>query len=251
MTLTLGMYYNNERGALIASDSRGLREYEIERPTQKIFKINNTILSFSGTVFLRDGLLEKLAQKSKEEKMRDAIVEAYSEMIEYYTAGENPLIKKKKFECDGVLGFWEQDKPKLFCVDSKGIFNEICEFEARGQGWNHASKILRGAYKKDISKEEAIQMAVYCIIESSKYNCTVDDVPQIALIEKKRCTILNQNKQGEFIFENAKIMEIKKRMETTFHQHQTALQILLGKNKNAKEGLIKILEEFEGNKLIE
>ena len=65
MTLILGMYYNNEKGALIAADSRALSKLEIMPLTKKICGIKNVIFSLSGITYLTDQLLEDLEEKLK------------------------------------------------------------------------------------------------------------------------------------------------------------------------------------------
>jgi 20S proteasome alpha/beta subunit len=248
MTILIGMYYNNRKGILMASDSRVLNGSDICLKRPKLIKIDNSILSFTGDVFLIDEILEKIKEKSQNEKMKEAIQEAYLEVRAYYTEGKKPLVPKEEFLCSGIFGFFDKNKPKMYNVDDKGFLQSSDGFEVDGQGKEHIEKILGTIYRGNLSKKEAVQTAIYSIIEVSKLNSGVDDSIQIAVMENERGNILNYKKDGEFDFQMPEIVSIRDEMVYASEQEKRLLKTLINGSKEDKSKLEKLLVELENNR---
>ncbi len=204
MTLIVGMHYNNKKGALIASDSRGVSGYDLIPNVQKIFQIYNVTFAFTGTIYIRDELLrefEKTLKNANEtEGITKSIQQAYINKRGWYTGGEYPLLDKaKKFSCRGLAGFYSNGS-KLFNINDKGIMEESIGPQSEGQKSEYALEMLKDLYWEGMSKEQAINSAVYVINEVSKRNSGVDNQVQIATIEKEGSRILN-NINGHFDFD--------------------------------------------------
>ena len=249
MTLLVGMYYNNKKGALIASDSRVLEGYTIVEQSEKIINFEKVLIALSGTASFSDEIVEELAKNLKtteeDKEIRTAIQKAYASIRNIYLDGEKPLISEKEFDCTGMFGFYN-NKPKLFEVDEKGMIQQAySEFIVNGQEVSYAKGILRKLYKKEISKQQAIQSAIYVITEISQFNVGVDNDVQIATIEEEGTKILNYDNGGELIFKKPEFKKIEKRMKSAAEFQKIALNILVNGKREDKNKLEKLLKEIQ------
>ena len=243
MTLLVGMYYNNKKGALIASDSRVVEEYEILPLIQKLFKIQNSIFAFTGTLYLRDELIEEL-EKLGDGSAREKIQEVYLEKREKYLSGDNPILKKEDFSCETMFSFYKDDVIHLAKIDNSGVIEPFYRgFSALGQN-DYTNIILNEIYQERITKQQAINSAIYCIAETAKINGGVDNDIQLALIEKNGCKILNLDKKGKFDFHKHEFEEIKKKLEGIYSLHTNILRDLLKDNEESKSKLEKLIKEI-------
>ena len=243
MTLIIGMYYNNKKGALIASDSRVLEGFNIIPSTQKLFKIQNSIFAFTGTLYLRDELIEEL-EKLGDGSAREKVQEVYLEKREKYLSGDNPKLKKKDFSCETMLSFYKDGIIHLINVNNFGVMEPFYKgFSAIGQN-DYANIILNEIYQERITKQQAINSSIYCIAETAKINGGVDNDIQLALIEKNECKILNLDKKGKFNFQKPEFEEIKKKLEGIYSLHTDILRDLLNGREEDKSKLEKLLKEI-------
>jgi 20S proteasome alpha/beta subunit len=248
MTLILGMYYDNEKGVLIASESRCLCELDILPQTKKIYNINQVIFSLSGITYLSDELIEDLEKKIKpkmdSQEITETIRQSFVDLREKYATGENPQISKKNFECSGLFGFYS-NKPEIFELSNKGIPFNLNEGRITAVGqWKYATQILKSLYRKDITKEQAIKAAVYTINEISKTNAGIDSNIQLATIDKEETKIWNIDKNGEFIYNLPEFEIIKEEVKEVPSLQRKALNILLFGEKEEKSKLEKLLKEL-------
>jgi len=241
MTLILGTYYNNNNGILIASESRAVRKYDIMPFSRKITQINEIILSLSGVVSLieeiTEGIEEQIGKKSETSTIREIIHQVYSEKREFYTSGDNPTIEKKKFQCSGLIGFFN-DKPELFHVSDSGVLSSLQDDKlmAVGQKQEYAEGIIRDLYWDGINQEQAIKLAVYTLNEVSKKNGGVDNRVQIATIEEGKIKILNLEEEKEFDFEKFNPVIEKMESERTASLQRVAFHTLMfGEEKTRKD----------------
>ena len=248
MTLLVGMYYDNKKGALIASDSRCLSGYDLNSPLQKIFQIQGVTFAFTGTVHMRDELLieltQKMIDKTSQTEIHKAVQEAYNLRRTWYLGGENPLLnKEKKFSCSGLFGFYS-DEPKLFTVDDRGMIQSSNLVQSDGQKPEYALELLKSLYWNNISKEQAINSVVHVINEVSKRNSGVDNQVQIATIEKEGSQILNYN-NGDLDF--GKFFPIIEELESahTAESQRLALHILLNGQSKYRSRLENLLSRFK------
>ena len=249
MTLIIGMYYNNKKGALIASESRITEGFNVLRLTEKIAKVRGVLLSLSGLAYLSDAIIEELEENLEDEneskEIRKIIQEAYATVKETYCSKENEILSPKKFCCNGMFGFWG-DKPELYEVTDKGRISPLYDlFTANGQEESYVEGILRTIYKENLSKEQAIQTAAYCLVEVSKFNVGIDDNIQIATIEDGESKILNYDKDGTFNFRKPEIVKKRNIAKSIAKQQKIALDILLNGNEKSKGKLEKLLNELK------
>lgn len=216
MSLVIGMYYDNKKGALIASDSRVLDGYKPISSSKKLFCIKEVVLGFTGTVWIRDELVWEIEEKLKTLRspgvIRRAIQQALIERRTYNTEGESPIIKEKDFSCDCLFGIYS-DRPRLFYMDEKGIVEFVNGNEVKciGQMSEYAQEILEDLHYEGITKEQAIQSTLYIMDEVSRRNLAIDNVVQIATVEKNETQILNYENE-KFNFE--KFADLRKKIDS-------------------------------------
>jgi 20S proteasome alpha/beta subunit len=216
MTIILGMYYNNKKGALIASDSQASYESTYYQ-ARKIIEINNILFSCAGSIFIENEFLESVKselkdldnqKKFKKGDVRESIREAQINAIEKYP--------KKKYkdaqEIAGVVGFYI-DQPEIYHLINEGGTSLIKDCYSTGIGWEFVEKILRKEYSVGITKEKAMRLAAYCIFENAADKFNVDNNIQIATIEEEGNNIIGLNENGTLNLYNPKISKLKKRAE--------------------------------------
>ncbi|MEK6827470.1 MAG: hypothetical protein AABX99_03235 [Nanoarchaeota archaeon] len=242
MTLVIGMYYDNKKGALIATDSRMVADFEIFPPVQKIFKIENSVFAFAGVVSLRDEIIENLRSRLKDEEVREKILEIYTEIRDKYTTGDNPAFTKNGFLCQTMFSFYKEDRPYLAATDDKGIIDPFYNgFATMGQD-GYVKIILRQIYQESLSKQQAINIAAYSISETAKINSGVDENIQLAIIDEKGTNIFNYE-NGKFNFQRPEFEEVKKRMKSAAEWQRIALNTLVNGKEEDRSRLEKLLGE--------
>jgi 20S proteasome alpha/beta subunit len=248
MTLLIGMYYNNKKGALIASDSR-LSKDKYFSVSRKIFDIENIVIAVSGYAWIGDEFLEELRLsitgdediKQLKKIILDSQVEVFNSYKEAMELDKDD--DKEDGKLGGIFGFYS-DKPEIFEI-GEGFFEGIDNFCVGGSGDENSLGFIKRGYKPDISKEQAINLAVYAIFKTSEVNRDIDDKPQIAFIENEGYKILNYDKEGKFIFDKPEILHIKEKIKKIDKYYDKAFDILSGGDSKAKKGLTKLLDEYK------
>lgn len=244
MTLILGMYYNNKKGALIATDSR-VTEGCSYKTIDKIEQIEDIIIACAGLVSAREELVENVKLNIESEKnIRKRIQNAQQRLYIEFMSGEEPRLEEEDMP-EGFFGFYNNFKhfPKIFRFYNRALIS-IKDFEAVGQGDTESNNFLKKYYSLDVPKEEAMELAVYSIIEAARNNNGVDDNPQIALIDKEGCKILNYDGNGKFNLNNPEILEIKEKMNALYNHQKKTLDVLFGEDRDKKEKLIDFLRKL-------
>jgi len=242
MTLIVGMYYENKKGALIASDSRMTKEchYNLIR---KIFGVENIIIAVAGIVCINKQLVKNIESiLGDEEDIEKVLEKAQIKIYEDYMLGENPRLCEHEMS-QGLCGFYT-DHPEIFRFFSQ-LTEPVENFSAVGQEDDDTENFLKKFYREDITKEKAMELAVYSIIEASKNNVSVDDNPQIAIIGEGGCKILNYEENGNFTIQKPEILQIKKKINEISNYNEIAFDILLHGKKDVKDKLTSILKEYE------
>ena len=250
MTIILGMYYDHQKGGLIASDSRAeidLVSYDLIR---KIELQDGLVLSIAGDSYKGDELLENIIPTLREiskddpkrrKKIRTVIKEKQRELEKEYKSTK----KKGEDEEDdvGVFGFYTTH-PEIFCLTEKGNVGAITSgFETAGLVPNGARGLLKAFYHPDISREQAMVLAAYVIVNSSNNYHQIDDNPQMALIEKDGIKILNSYGEN-FLFKTPEIEELKMRSREILLGQKKVFDVLSGSSEESKSKLVRMLGEF-------
>lgn len=246
MTILIGMNYENKKGALIVSDSRmsiGTNYYSVK----KVEDINKVFIATAGYMAFGDELKEyvkefssknkNLMKENKSKIIREAIQKIHKQVV-----GGDEEEEESKYEnkCEGILGFYT-NKPEIYNFSEGSLINRIRTFRAVGATEDMTEGILNKFYQPNITRQQAIDLSVYCIMESSKNNLCVDDIPQIAIIEKRGCRILNDSKESEQFYDSPYILEVKKRMSDFSEKQKVLFDILTSENEEKKNKLSKIL----------
>jgi hypothetical protein len=244
MTLVVGMYYNNKEGAVIASDSKVVWGNNY-RTGQKVFNLENLIISSCGDLYLRDELIQNarlMLNVRKDISAKDIIQQIQIELHQKYKVGENPILEENEELSEGLCGSYT-DHPEIFHFLER-VIEPIDDFIAIGQGYESALNFFKEYYKQNSSKEWAIKLSVYSIVESARNNYGVDDNPQIALINNEGCKILNYDGEGNFNFIEPAILDIKNEINGMNKYQRKTFETLLGDNKEKKDKLVNFLKKL-------
>ncbi len=246
MTLLVGMYYDDKKGALIATDSREIKGSRY-KTVSKIDKIEEMIIACAGSVAAGEELVENIKLNFESEKnIRKRIQNAQQKLYDDHMSGEEPRIEKTEMP-EGLFGFYDSyevyNPTKVFRFHDR-ILESVTDFEAVGQGGDSTEDFLKRYYSLDISKEQAMGLAIFCIIEAARNNDGVDDNPQISLIDKGGCRILNCDKNGNFCLSNKEISQIKEKMNGIYDYQRKTFEILLGEDKEKKDKLRGLLNNL-------
>ncbi len=78
-------------------------------------------------------------------------------------------------------------------IFEKGYSEEAYDYACEGSGRAYGEYILRNFYKESLEEEEAKELAVYTIIETSKMDPSVgEDIQMIVFPGKEKCKIINK-----------------------------------------------------------
>lgn len=230
MTLIIGMYYDNKKGALIASDSREVlgSTYGL---VKKITLKEDLVFSIAGWEIIEEGFFDKFNQINKKNsrgkkdiELKEKIRETIKKLGEDYE--DNPINKKRFEKMSGLFGFYQSLNPEIYTLSSNGV-EPLEEFRTLGKGNELAQYLLGKIYHPEMSQEHAINVAVYSILETSSMYTGVDNNPQIALIDKKGIRILNYTEKGIPDFQNPEILKIKRKIEQISKRSRKYLDGLL------------------------
>lgn len=241
MTLIIGMYYDNKKGALIASDSRityggecGLSKkiYYVEKGKKVIFACCGTDYTNQEIGEICEGVL---SGKKDSLEIRRLIRGTQKEILSHHNL-EVPQGERKN--TSSIIFGFNFGFPEIYSSDNGHL--EIVEgATTMGSLVEYTNRILKEAYNEKISQKEAIDLAIYCITKTAQGNIYIDDNPQIALIDEKGSRILNYDKGRNFDF--YKFSNATKYFKDIDRKQKRALEILLRGNKKTKKSLAKIL----------
>jgi 20S proteasome alpha/beta subunit len=256
MTCIIGMYYDSGRGAVVIADSRTMIGGDYSHG-QKVFEVEkDTGIVFSSSGYT--GIAEKLVPNVRAARSRarqflaPEIVNVFEdEMAELYNrykmtrpyrfASDDPLL-------EGIIGFLNQAKPELHCLYENGYAEIIRDFHAIGHGARHARNILRTLHDPSLSRKRAIEIGVHALIEVSKIDAMVDDLPQIAVLEDgttpSGLKILNCRQDGSFDFKCAEIKDIIAKIAGIEEKRTEAFHLLLDGNDDVRRKFDEAIKEY-------
>ena len=140
----------------------------------------------------------------------------------------------------------DKHRPQLYSLYESGYAEIIHDHHAIGHGARHAKNILRTLFKRDISKERALEIGVHILLEVAEVDAMVDAFPQIAILDmdqkgKSRISILNEDKKGKFQIASEVMKPIKEKVQgveqkraAIFHAFMDGQTIKLDKAKEKK-----------------
>ncbi len=257
MTCIIGMYYNSGKGALLIADSRTMIGGDCSH-SQKIFELEpdtGIVFSASGLTGIAEKLVPNVrATRSKARQTLSAeIVNVFEdEMAELHNRYK--MTRPYRFGSDqtlleGIIGFMDQDTPKLHCLYENGYAEIIRDFHAIGHGARHARNILRTLYAPSLSQARGIEIGVHALVEVSKIDAMVDDSPQIAVLEKNITAsglkILNCRADGTFDFECAEIRKTIDKITGIEEKRTKAFHLLLDGSEEIRHKFDEALKEYQ------
>lgn len=186
-TTTLGIVFKD--GIILAADKRATAGHMIaQKDTKKVNNITDNIaVTMAGTA--SDGqLLIKLAKA--ELKLR-SIRAGHDVMVKEAAALMSRMVYnnlRKPSMMAGVSHFVmagvDQDGFTLYDIFPDGTVSECPEYIASGSGSTMTYGVLETLYKKDMSMDEAKELAVKCINSSIKRDSASGNGIDIFLIDK-------------------------------------------------------------------
>ena len=255
MTCIIGMYCDSGKSALVITDSRTMRGGDYSRD-RKIFKLSDDVIFASAGY---TGIGEKLLANVEATRLRSRqiypseIVNIFEdEMAELYNRYK--MTRPYRFSQDdillnGCIAFIDDSKPKLYCLYENGYAEAIRGFHSVGHGARHTLNILRTLYNPTISLSRAVEIGVYALIEVSKIDAMVDDLPQIAVLEVKQdkpsLNIWNIAEGDEFIYECQQIEDIKSKISGMEDKRTKVFHLLLDGTEEIRNKLDSALKEYE------
>lgn len=250
MTLIIGMYYDNKKGAVIAVDSRVHNERGENWLEKKIFNMNGIIMANAGYMSISKELVKiihpKLENIDNSSEINRIIQKEYKELVDHYSKKENSILEGEEL-VGGIFGVYT-NKPELYALNSNAYIEWIDNFAAVGMEKENVRKILKENHKEYISRQKAVELAIYCMHEASENNFYVDNNPQIALIEEDLTGIINEDEDENFDFHNPHISAIKNRMKKLSEDRKTAFDILFYGDKEWKKDLVRVLKNEHKSK---
>jgi 20S proteasome alpha/beta subunit len=242
------MYYENKKGALIASDSRATYSDGFTLiESKKIENINQIIVASAGAMYLCEELRENLMNFFSErlvdsKKIRKKIQQEHKKALKSDRKKDIENILDEDYTTISLFGYYI-NKPEIFELLEESGIESVEGFTTLGAGKEESYAILKDIYKPNFSQEEAIESVAYCINKTSKEEAFIDNNLQVGVIEKDGCKILNYDENENFNF--YKFSNVKNKVNRINEQQKKALNILLYGDKETKSKLVKILNEYK------
>ncbi len=167
-TTTVGIICKD--GVIIAADQlASLGDFQFNKDAKKVHEITpKIVMTTAGSVGDNQALLRFLRAQMKiydlEEK--EPTVKAVATLISNILS-EKYLYSYLPYQIFDLLGGYDNE-PKLYSVDMVGGTSKEKEFSATGSGMTVAYGILDSNYKKDISLDEGLNLAVKSIVAARK-----------------------------------------------------------------------------------
>lgn len=163
-TTTVGIVTND--GVVLATDRRVTAGYYIahRRKGVKIWKIDNHVAAtMSGAVADLQKVLDALtatAMQYKVETGKPISIKALANYASLIVFSSRPFI----YLVHMIFGGWDPDEgPVIYMLDFFGTLTRETEFMATGSGSPTAFGVLEDGYRKDMSIEDAVKLAVRAV----------------------------------------------------------------------------------------
>lgn len=249
MTCVIGMYCNNNKDAVIISDSRAMLEIDFSLD-QKIFRIDDGVVyASSGYSGMSIELLRKIADSKRREPSAGTLDIMTLEMYQMY---ETYKLKTRMFQPEetllsAVVGTFgkTEGNPELYCLDQSGWLEPYNrKFRAIGDGARYAQQILMHLYKPNISLRRAMQIGIHAIVQISLLDAAVDNNVQMAALENGEIRMWNIDDNGQFLEKNDEIEEMKKRINGIESKRATLFDLMLSEEDELKTKVTETLDEY-------
>lgn len=235
MTLILGLKYDFGRGLLIMSDSM-ITNVDGSLDTQKIHYgfDKQCIVTGSGMGPILDRIISKFDEKFESLGNR---VSSFRDVLDLYEDIANDTVKRyKKYDSMNeedessmfrmMFGIWnyKSDRPELFVIGNACIASKTEQYEAIGSGASVALNILRKQWNENLSIDQCMRLAAYCVMKASEYVNTVCPPIQLGIIQDKQMTILNYDENDNFVMDNLQSRLLEEDAEKTIKNEDESIK---------------------------
>lgn len=162
-TTTVGLVTNN--GVVLATDRRVTSGFYIaHRRGKKIWKIDDHVAAtMSGAVADVQKILDyltRIAASYKVETGRPILIKSLVNYASMILFSSRPFI----YIAHMIFGGWDPEEgPILYTIDWFGTTTRETEFTATGSGSSIAFGVLEDGYRRDMSIDEAIKLAIRAV----------------------------------------------------------------------------------------
>jgi proteasome beta subunit len=199
-TTTVGVII--KEGIVLAADKRASMGYLIaDKNAEKIHLIDDkTVMTFAGSVADSQMLLRYLKSQLniyKINRQKKASVNSITTILSHYIFSNAHSFSP--FLIQFIVGGVDNTGFHLYSLDMAGSKIEAKDFSSTGSGSPIAYGVLEDNYKKDMSIEEAIRLAVRSINAAIKRDLGTGDGIDLVVIDKKGVTRLTKKKIEELM----------------------------------------------------
>lgn len=163
-TTIVAIRFNN--GVIVASDKRASAGalMVIDKSTKKIYKITDSIvMGTAGLVADAQMLAKILSAELKLKELRSKIKVTANEAANLLSRIMYSY-KYFPFYTEIIIAGKDNDEYAIYMLDEFGGLTKHDDFIATGSGMMYALGVLEANYKKDLSKEEAVELAKKAIL---------------------------------------------------------------------------------------
>jgi len=184
MTLIVALKYKD--GLVLASDSRVMYG-EIKRDQARKLKplTDNIGVAAAGLLGAIDDVLKKAKEycDSRQVSFDDVFSYLSDANLDWYKRNAEKIGRE-----EGCPIFIVVSSDRIRRVFERGYSEEAYDYACEGSGRAYGEYILRNNYKENLEEEEAKELAVYTILETSKMDPSVgEDIQMVVFPKEGKC----------------------------------------------------------------
>ncbi len=185
-TTTVGLRVRD--GVVLAADKRASVGYYIaHKKVRKIVKIDNHVaMTTAGLVADAQMLASELQYLARQHRIETGVPISVRSLASYLSLILN-LSKYFPYVVQLLLGGYD-DMPRLYAIEWFGDYIEE-DYAVTGSGSPVAVGVLEAEYRKDLSVEEAIKLAVKAVRSAIRRDVFTGEAVDVAVITKSGVTI--------------------------------------------------------------
>jgi len=189
MTLIVALKYKN--GVVLASDSRVMYGPIKRDQARKLEPLTENIgAAAAGLLGAIDDVLKTVKAFCNSRPVSFDDVVSYLSETNYRWYEEN---SRKLGEGEGGPIFIVVSSERIRRVFEKGYSEEAYDYACEGSGRTYGKYILRNFYKEGLEEDEAKELAIYTILETSKMDPTVgEDISMLLFPRGEKCKVVDK-----------------------------------------------------------
>lgn len=199
-TTTVGII--TKEGIILAADKRASMGYLIaDKNAKKIHKINkNTVMTFAGSVADSQMLLRYIKSQINLYKIRkgkEANVNAITTLFSHYIFANAHTFAP--YQIQFIVGGHDSSGFHLYSLDMGGSKMESNNFTSTGSGSPMAYGVLEDQYKKNMTLNNGIKLAVKAITTAIKRDLATGNGITLVVIDKNGANFLDEKKIKQLV----------------------------------------------------